>query len=104
MAWNPPYDYVQDVWLTALRRTGISVTLQLMRSGWFPIGQGEIQATVSGLGQGPLRTLDIVDRGRLLGVAGRALAANLPVHIAERMSDRACGLVNAEGIAARVAA
>jgi RNA 3'-terminal phosphate cyclase (ATP) len=105
VAWSPPFDYLQRVWLPALAQLGIAAELHLRRSGWFPAGGGEIHARVIGLGsatKGRLPPLTLVDRGPLEGVSGRAMAANLPPHIPERMADRARDLLQAEGIEAAI--
>jgi RNA 3'-terminal phosphate cyclase (ATP) len=89
MNWSPPYDYAAEVWLPLLRRIGIQAELEMKASGWYPVGKGEIRARISGRGGtvgAGLRPFDAVRRGRLLGVRGRALAANLPAHIPERMA------------------
>ncbi|MHA1152507.1 MAG: RNA 3'-terminal phosphate cyclase [Alphaproteobacteria bacterium] len=89
MAWSPPYDYLREVWLPALARIGIEAEVELGASGWFPIGKGDIRARVSGLGEDwrrRLRSVDLRARGRMRGISGRALAANLPAHIPERMA------------------
>ncbi|GAB4532356.1 MAG: RNA 3'-terminal phosphate cyclase [Anaerolineae bacterium] len=101
VAWSPPFDYVQDVWLPALSRLGVDATLELNRWGWYPVGQGEIQATIRGL-QSNLSPLTLVERGALLRVRGRAVAANLPSHIPQRMATRAQSLLKSAGIEARV--
>lgn len=75
------YDYVNDVWLPLLHRLGISAMLTLARTGWFPVGRGEIAATIQGAGRHALPGLDQRERGRLLRICGRAIAANLPAHI-----------------------
>jgi len=92
MAWSPPFDYLCDVWQPAVRRMGIAADCALTVSGWFPIGQGEVSATIEGhsrTGVRPFAPLGLVDRGRLRRVFGRALAANLPAHIPQRMVAQA---------------
>lgn len=92
MSWSPPYDYLREVWLPMLARIGIEAEVELRASGWFPIGKGEIRARISGLGEDwrlRLRPVDLRARGRLRGISGRALAANLPAHVPERMAARA---------------
>lgn len=92
MAWSPPFDYLRDVWLPALARIGIEAAIELRASGWFPIGQGEIGAAVTGLGarwRERLCPLTLCERGPLVRITGRALAANLPEHIPRRMADHA---------------
>lgn len=107
MAWSPPFDYLREVWLPALAQIGVRAQLELHASGWFPIGRGEIGVRVEGLGpdgRAGLRPLSLRERGRLRGVAGRALAANLPKHVAERMAARANEILAGQGIGAAIAA
>jgi RNA 3'-terminal phosphate cyclase (ATP) len=103
MIWSPPYDYLQDVWVPTLAGMGAEIEIELVRSGWYPIGQGEIRVGVRGLGVGRrLRAVQLLDRGPLSQVTGRAIAAQLPPHIAQRMADRATSLLNAAGLPARI--
>jgi RNA 3'-terminal phosphate cyclase (ATP) len=105
MAWAPPYDYIRDVWAPALSRTGIDATVELRAWGWYPAGGGEIQATVAGLGprfEGRIRPIGIIDRGALGAVAGRAVTARLPSHIAQRMADRARAALEGLGVPIRI--
>ncbi|MBI4183645.1 MAG: RNA 3'-phosphate cyclase [Proteobacteria bacterium] len=96
MAWSPPYDYVAEVWLPLLAHIGIAARAELVASGWYPLGRGEIEVTVEGLGpraRARLRPIELVERGRILRIGGRALAANLPEQVAERMAARARALL-----------
>lgn len=92
---SPPFDYVRDVWLPALRSLGIRATVALEAWGWFPVGRGAIHADIAGAPPfaGGLAPLELVSPGPLLRVAGRAVAANLPDHIPRRMADRATALL-----------
>ena len=98
MAWSPPFDYLQDVWLAAVARMGADIEIELRRSGWFPVGQGEIRARVRPSRSTALRPLQLVERGELRLVSGRAIAADLPSHIAQRMADRAAARLRAAGL------
>lgn len=89
---SPSFDYLHDVWLPYMKLMGIRAELSLERSGWYPAGKGEVLLKTSGAGigaRGKLRPLNLPDRGELIGVSGRALAANLPDHVVGRMADRA---------------
>ncbi|WP_026609490.1 RNA 3'-terminal phosphate cyclase [Methylocaldum szegediense] len=89
---SPPFDYVRNVWLSYLKLMGIRAELSLERSGWYPVGQGEMRLEISGTPAGErekLRPLTLPERGELVAITGRALAANLPEHVAVRMADRA---------------
>ena len=45
---SPSYDYVHDVWLPTLARMGVRAELSLVRSGWFPVGRGEVRLRIAG--------------------------------------------------------
>jgi len=103
VAWSPPFDYVQDVWLPMLARLGVMAGLELVRWGWYPAGQGELRATVHGLG-GRLEPSSpvLMERGPLRRIWGRAVAANLPSHIPQRMASRARSLLAGAGLVAQI--
>ena len=86
---------MRDVWLPALARLGIEASAELRAWGWYPAGRGEVVARIRGLGAPPaaLKPLELEERGPLLRVKGRAVAANLPSHIPQRMADRARALL-----------
>jgi RNA 3'-terminal phosphate cyclase (ATP) len=97
LPWSPPYEYIAHVWRPFLARMGISFEVDLQRFGFLPVGQGEITARVSGLGTQAgtqLKPVEIVVRGPLCSVSGRAIAANLPSHIVHRMVARATALLS----------
>jgi RNA 3'-terminal phosphate cyclase (ATP) len=100
---SPSFDYAHDVWLPTLRKMGVDVHLELVRSGWFPVGQGEVRAAIRGLGpRGVLTPFQALAPGRLLKITGRALAANLPAHVPQRMADRARAVLAKAGIGADI--
>jgi RNA 3'-terminal phosphate cyclase (ATP) len=104
MAWSPPFDYVQHVWLPALARLGIEASVELGAWGWYPVGKGNVLARIQGLEgrRAMLQPLDLEERGPLLRISGRAVAANLPAHIPQRMTDRARSLVAVLGADLRI--
>jgi RNA 3'-terminal phosphate cyclase (ATP) len=95
MAWSPPFDYMRDVWFPALARIGIDGSAELSAWGWFPAGGGEIRLTLHGRAamEGPLTPLTLTGPGKLRRISGRAVAANLPAHIPQRMVERARALL-----------
>ncbi len=97
---SPSYDYVHDVWLPTLARMGVRAELSLVRSGWYPVGRGEVRLRIEGAEK--LLPLRLEHRGPLRAVTGRALAANLPAHICERMAAHARDLLEQAGIAAEI--
>jgi len=99
---SPSYDYVHDVWLPTLARMGVRAELFLVRSGWYPVGRGEVRLRIEGSGE--LLPLRQEHRGPLRAVTGRALVANLPAHICERMAAHARDLLEQAGMAAEIEA
>ncbi|EGW23368.1 RNA 3'-terminal phosphate cyclase [Methylobacter tundripaludum] len=97
---SPSYDYVHDVWLPTLARMGVRAELSLMRSGWYPVGRGEVKLRIEGAEK--LLPLRLEHRGPLRAVTGRALVANLPAHICERMAAHARYLLEQAGMAAKI--
>ena len=93
MEWSPPFDYLVTSYFPALRRMGYRVEVELKRFGWYPVGGGEIVCEIAGSladhdAMRP-RPIETADRGPLRRISGRAIAANLPAHIPQRMADRA---------------
>jgi RNA 3'-terminal phosphate cyclase (ATP) len=98
--WSPTFDYLRDVWLPTLNRMTVNAEISLEAWGWYPAGQGRIRAVVSGQPRGGTRRLSAIDlreRGALLAIRGRAVAANLPDHIPARMVERARSLLSRFG-------
>jgi len=100
MAWSPSVDYLQDVWAPALARLGIGLSVALDAWGWFPVGRGAIAAEI--VGGAPIQAMILDDPGPLQRVTGRAVAANLPAHIPQRMAMRAESLLREAGVAAQI--
>jgi len=94
--WSPSFDYLRDVWLKTLGRLGIAGTAKLDAWGFYPAGGGGITMELTGSGasvSSSLQPLSLIERGPIVAVEGRAVAANLPSHIAQRMTDRAEALL-----------
>jgi len=82
--WSPAYDYLERVFLPALRQTGANARLARLRLGFYPKGGGCVQADISPLAE-PLCALDLTERGELQSLSALSLIeARLPDHILER--------------------
>lgn len=80
--WSPCYHYLDWHWRRLLSRMGVHFDLTLARAGFYPKGGGEIQARIPG--DTSVQGIDLSERGKLLGVRGLSVVANLPLDIAER--------------------
>lgn len=96
----PSVDYVRDVWLPALRPMGFAANLNLVRVGWYPVGQGEVRVAIAGgVRPGPV---EACERGSLLRIAGTALTSHLPPHVGIRLRDCANAALGAVGARAEI--
>lgn len=78
----PPVEFLQESFLPALHRCGVSATITLERHGFYPAGGGSIQATIQPwLAHAPL---ELMERGKAIGRHAEVLLANLPAHVASR--------------------
>lgn len=89
--WSPPFDDFANVYLPALRTMGFRVEAELRRWGWYPLGGGEVGCTIAGRPppRAWLQPVNLLERGRLNRIGGRAVAASLPAHVPQRMADHA---------------
>ena len=93
--WAPTFDDLANAYLPALRRMGLSADAELKHWGWYPAGGGEVVCKIKGgpdqhrRGASWPQPIEALERGPLIRITGRAVAANLPAHIAQRMADRA---------------
>jgi RNA 3'-terminal phosphate cyclase (ATP) len=103
---SPFADYVLHIWGAVLREIGIVAELRTVRTGWYPIGGGRIEARIRGSNAGTdersFRPLAMTERGPIRRIWGRSIAANLPQHIVDRMGARAQVLLAERGIDAHV--
>ncbi len=89
--WSPPFDDLVNAYFPALRRMGFRIDAELKRWGWYPVGGGEVVCGIAGDradgGVAWPNPIEVIERGALQRIAGRAVAANLPAHIPQRMAD-----------------
>jgi len=113
--WSPPIDYLRQVTLPALALLGCSVTITVLRRGYYPRGGGRVRVVVepsriSGVdfekrGVGPVEGADAdldADAGVNV-VYGRSYASGLPEHVAKRQRSAAVARLRDHGYAADVA-
>jgi len=78
----PPFEFVAQTFLPLLRRMGATIDAELVRPGFYPAGGGRFEAHIEG--GAPLRPLELMTRGELLGVHIAAIVSQLPETIAIR--------------------
>lgn len=78
----PPAEYLEAVYLPALRRAGLSIQFECARPGYYPRGGGEIHLDIAP--SASLQPLDFAERGRLQSLRAFVLTSNLPGHVADR--------------------
>jgi len=88
VAWSPSFHYLKHVYLPTLARMGLEATAEIVKWGWYPIGGGEIIASIRGQQGHYLSGLDLVERGALKRLWGISATSNLPSHIGQRQKKR----------------
>lgn len=100
VAWSPPFDYLKRVYLPMLARMGVQAKVRIVKWGWYPIGGGEVRATLQG--SSALAGLDLRERGGLLRVRGLSASSNLPKHVRVRQEGAALQALRSNGVNARM--
>lgn len=105
VAWSPPVDYVQQVYLPALAPLGYAAEVDLVRWGSYPRGGGEIALRVHGVSQDPLEGVAATSppwaqpRGELLAVQVTSAAAHVGQQVAALQARQVYNRLAAAGIA-----
>ncbi len=79
---SPPFDFLAESFLPAIRTLGYNADEQLNAYGFYPAGGGEVQMTVKGRSE--LKAADWVERGEETSRTVEAMISNLPGDIARR--------------------
>ncbi len=88
VAWSPPYQHLERVYLPTLQRMGLTTRPRLARWGWYPHGGGEVTVEVEGIPQRTLAPLELTGRGGLRQIWALSAYSNLPAHVGERQRQR----------------
>jgi RNA 3'-phosphate cyclase len=84
--WSPSFHYLAWQWQPFLKRLGVPLDLELLKTGFYPKGGGEIRAVIHPAG--PPRSLTLLKRGPLTALRCLSLVSNLDLSIARRQADR----------------
>jgi RNA 3'-terminal phosphate cyclase (ATP) len=85
---SPSYHFLARDWAEVVARVGLSTRLKLERAGFYPRGEGALEAEVAPWAL-PGPRLDLSSRGALLAVRGVSGAARLRGEVARRAADAA---------------
>jgi len=80
--WAPPLDFLEKAFLPILVRMGARVTVTLNRHGFYPAGGGEFEVEVQP--HGPLKPVDLEERGPVVRRQATAIVSHLSEAIAQR--------------------
>ncbi|MES2477127.1 MAG: RNA 3'-terminal phosphate cyclase [Verrucomicrobiota bacterium] len=83
----PPFEFLDRVFLPALRRMGADVSISLVQSGFAPVGGGVIECEIQPCPK--LTPIDLHERGELKSMNLRVPIRNLQIAIGGRMLDAA---------------
>jgi RNA 3'-terminal phosphate cyclase (ATP) len=98
VSWSPSFHYLRDVYLPMVACLGVEATITLSAWGWYPAGNGEVQAAISGQANLTANRGELwLERGPLKQIKGVAVASSLPAHIAQRIRNRAVNLFEQRG-------
>lgn len=93
----PPYDFLQQAFLPLLARMGVAIDATLEQAGFYPAGGGRLRVRIEPAEK--LKSISLLQRGRVQGIEAVSMLANLPEHIAIRELDvlqEALGLETAQ--------
>lgn len=83
--WAPPWDYFKNVFVPLIRKMGIEIEAKLIRRGYYPVGNGEVEVKIKPCQK--LRKIEFIEKiDRIEGIIN---ISNLPIEIAERIKKAA---------------
>ncbi|HEY3376385.1 MAG TPA: RNA 3'-terminal phosphate cyclase [Armatimonadota bacterium] len=92
----PSSDYLETVYLPALRRLGVEAQMSCPRAGFFPRGGGDVLLDI--MPTAGLRPLDLTERGKLRKITAIITTSGLPSHVAERGAATVTSEINKIGL------
>lgn len=96
----PQIEYTQHVFLPFLAsrfNLESNLSLEIRKHGYYPRGGGEINIEINSTTK-PIPAIELLDRGDLVRVEGKAFAAGLPKAVAVGMKNAASSFLQRKGI------
>ncbi|MCJ8344759.1 RNA 3'-terminal phosphate cyclase [bacterium] len=78
----PPFDFLKKSFLPILEKMGISVHMEIQRTGFYPAGGGQVCVSIAPFKK--LSQVSILNFGQVLQIKPKVFHANLPFHIVQR--------------------
>ena len=78
----PPFDFLKTVFTPILKQMGVNLELTLYRHGFYPAGGGKIEVKISPAKN--LKSISLLERGKLKGIKVRSVFAQIPGNVAVR--------------------
>jgi RNA 3'-terminal phosphate cyclase (ATP) len=96
---SPCFHFLQTTWCAYLARLGLTISLRLVRPGFYPRGGGIVEAVIPPCAR--LRGVELLQRGPVTA-SGFSAVAGLPLDIARRQARRASQRLQRAGLAAHI--
>lgn len=78
----PPFDFLQKSFLPLMNRMGAALSAELVRPGFYPAGGGRFNVSIQPAKD--LKSIVLLERGRVRRRSALAVVSNLPLSIANR--------------------
>jgi len=82
--WAPPFDFLDETFLPAIRTAGFDADCKLEKHGFFPAGGGKIALNIRPRQERPNQSIDFFEPAENVHIHARIYTAKLPAHIAQR--------------------
>jgi len=82
--WAPPYDFLSETFLPAIKKGGFDADCELIKHGFFPAGGGRVTFNIRPHRQNADKTIDLCEPDTQRQIHARIYTARLPDRVAQR--------------------
>lgn len=100
--WAPSIDYVRHVFLPIVAKLGYQARIEVLKHGFYPRGGARVEIEVQPIEV--LKSLKLLEPGRVKLIRGISIAGSLPKQVAERQAKAAIQRLKQVGIEAEIEA